>query len=155
MVDARALHRALGVGRDFSNWIKDRLNFCEAVEGVGYEVGLFAKTGENSLQGRPPIDYRLAVPLAKELALMENTDAGKRVRRYFLEVEAGCNPEMESRGKLRPLNEGWGMLYALTAQNSLLGALMQIVPVVKLFLMRLTVTNVAQSALTDDQSRFY
>jgi phage anti-repressor protein len=77
MVDARALHGALGVGRDFSNWIKDRLDFCDAVEGVGYEVSLFANFGENSPQGRPTTDYRLTVPLAKEIAMIERTGASK------------------------------------------------------------------------------
>jgi anti-repressor protein len=92
MVDARALHGALGVGRDFSNWIKDRLDFCDAVEGVGYEVG-FGQLASETTEAKDPrghnrTDYRLTVPLAKEIAMLERNDTGKAVRRYFLEVEA-------------------------------------------------------------------
>jgi hypothetical protein len=37
-VDARDLHGRLGVGRDFSNWIKDRIEKYELVEGKDYET---------------------------------------------------------------------------------------------------------------------
>jgi anti-repressor protein len=81
MVDARALHSALGVGRDFSTWIKDRLDDCDAIEGRGFEVvvvGDFSPDlGKSPAPGRPPTDYRLTVPLAKEIAMLERTGTSK------------------------------------------------------------------------------
>jgi phage anti-repressor protein len=35
-VNARDLHAALGIGRDFSNWIKDRIKKYGFEEGKGY-----------------------------------------------------------------------------------------------------------------------
>ncbi|WP_297476475.1 antA/AntB antirepressor family protein [Ferrovum sp.] len=99
MVDARHLHAFLGVGRDFSNWIKGRIQEYGFVENQDY---LLAKTGENipfvsgkdfssvwekSRGGRPAVDYFLTLDMAKELAMVERTDLGRKVRRYFIECE--------------------------------------------------------------------
>lgn len=48
-VNARELHSFLKVGRDFSNWIKDRIAEYGFVEGVDYVV--FTKFGENPQGG--------------------------------------------------------------------------------------------------------
>ena len=42
-INARDLHAFLEVGKDFSNWIKDRISLYGFVEHVDYVV--FAKTG--------------------------------------------------------------------------------------------------------------
>lgn len=44
-VNARELHRWLGVGRDFSNWIKDRINKYDFIEDLDYFVTI-AKFGD-------------------------------------------------------------------------------------------------------------
>ncbi|HFP3850423.1 TPA: antA/AntB antirepressor family protein, partial [Escherichia coli] len=38
IVSARALHKALGVGRDFTNWIKGRIEEYEFKKGMNFEV---------------------------------------------------------------------------------------------------------------------
>jgi phage anti-repressor protein len=84
-VDGRGLHGALEVGRDFTNWIKGRIDQYEFTEGEDYEV--FAKSGENPSGGRPATEYSLSLDMAKELAMLENNEAGRRIRRYFIGVE--------------------------------------------------------------------
>ncbi len=99
LVDARHLHASLGVGRDFSNWIKGRIQEYGFVENQDY---LLAKMGENlpfvsgegfspvlgkSCGGRPSIDYFLTLDMAKELAMVERTAWGRKVRRYFIDCE--------------------------------------------------------------------
>ena len=37
-VSARELHEALGVGKFFANWIKDRITEYEFVENVDYQI---------------------------------------------------------------------------------------------------------------------
>ncbi|MGP8320885.1 MAG: antA/AntB antirepressor family protein [Methanosarcinaceae archaeon] len=44
-VNARKLYQWLGVGRDFSNWIKDRIKKYDFTENLDYFIA-FAKFGE-------------------------------------------------------------------------------------------------------------
>jgi phage anti-repressor protein len=86
LVDARELHEFLEVGRDFTTWIKDKINKYDFIENYDYAV-VFTKSGENPLGGRPRTDYILQMDMAKEVAMVENNERGKQVRRYFIEVE--------------------------------------------------------------------
>jgi anti-repressor protein len=89
-VDAKALHSALGVGRDFSNWIKERIEKYGFVEGIDFSPNLAKSTG-----GRPSIDYALTIETAKEIATVENNDKGREIRKYLIKVEAAWNtPEL-------------------------------------------------------------
>lgn len=92
--NARDLHAFLEVGRDFSNWIKDRIERFELVEDEDYitqviDSSVNANFGEKSelRMGRPLIDYHLPIDVAKELAMAENNARGREVRRYFIQAE--------------------------------------------------------------------
>lgn len=85
-VNARELHSFLKVGRDFSNWIKDRIAEYGFVEGVDYVV--FTKFGENPQGGRPQKEYAIRLDMGKELAMVERNDEGRRARRYFIDCAA-------------------------------------------------------------------
>ena len=68
-VNARELHSFLKVGRDFSNWIKDRIAEYGFAEGVDYVV--FTKFGENPQGGRPQKEYAIRQHMsAYQLALV-------------------------------------------------------------------------------------
>ena len=84
-VSARELHSFLGVKRDFSTWIKDRIDKYDLVENQDYEV--FTNFGENPYGGRPLVEYALTIDAAKELSMVEGNEKGKIARRYFIEVE--------------------------------------------------------------------
>ncbi len=84
-VSARALHGALEVAKDFSDWVKMQLDDFEL--GADYEV--FHQKGENG--GRPRIEYILSVDCAKSIAMMSRTERGKEVRAYFIECEKVAN----------------------------------------------------------------
>lgn len=84
-VSARELHIFLGSRKDFSSWIKDRIEKYGFVEYHDYEV--FTKSGENSNGGRPLIEYALSLDCAKEIAMVEGNEKGKEARRYFIECE--------------------------------------------------------------------
>jgi phage anti-repressor protein len=85
-VDARDLHCFLDVGKDFSTWIKDRIEqfgfsenqdfVCSPVSGNGNHAGL-----------RVRIEYHLTIDMAKELAMVERNEKGKQARQYFIECE--------------------------------------------------------------------
>ncbi len=83
-VSARELYNYLGVKRDFTNWIKDKINK------YGFESGrdfIYAKIGDNSKRGRKTTDYALTLGMAKELAMLTGNEKGKLMRLYFLECE--------------------------------------------------------------------
>lgn len=85
--DARTLHATLKVGRDFSNWIRGRLEEVDAKEGEEFIVLDGSPDLAKTLGGRPRRDYWLHLDLAKEIAMLERTEIGKAVRRYFIEAE--------------------------------------------------------------------
>lgn len=86
LADARLLHSFLEVGKDFSNWIKDRIKQYDFSENTDYIR--VAKTGEldtRGLQGK--IDYHITLDMAKELSMVERNAKGKQARQYFIECE--------------------------------------------------------------------
>lgn len=85
VVSARELHRFLEVRKDFSNWIKHRIQKYGLRESQDYIV--FAQIGENPTGGRPQIDYVLTLDAAKELAMVEGNAKGKQARQYFIDAE--------------------------------------------------------------------
>ena len=118
-VSARELHQFLEVGRDFSNWIKGRIEVYEFIENQDYEV--FAQIGENSNGGRPSKEYALTLDMAKELSMVEKTEKGKQARRYFIEME-----KIALQGKLLPSNKNKDLqleLFDLIRANLLKGDL--------------------------------
>lgn len=62
-VDGRELHEFLGVGRDFSTWIKDKIEKYGFIEGMDFSP----KSGKTSDGGRPRIDYELSIDMAKAI----------------------------------------------------------------------------------------
>jgi len=97
-VNARELHGWLKVGRDFSNWIKDRIKKYDFIGNHDYFIAI-AKFGDGRISlNKPKIkdpktgqvlarEYILSVDMAKELAMIENSEIGKQVRKYFIRVE--------------------------------------------------------------------
>lgn len=76
------LYEVLEVKSKFADWIKNRLNDCEAMENEDFQT--FSKKLE---KGRPSVDYIIKLDIAKEMAMLERNEKGKQVRRYFIQVE--------------------------------------------------------------------
>jgi phage anti-repressor protein len=89
-VNLRDLHEGLGVGRDFSTWAKERIAKYGFVEGQDFVIShdlISPVSGSSKARDRETIEYHASIDMAKELAMVENTDKGRAVRRYFIEVE--------------------------------------------------------------------
>ncbi|WP_281998495.1 phage antirepressor KilAC domain-containing protein [Priestia flexa] len=82
VVDARELHAVLMIGKDFTTWIKNRIEKYGFVEGEDFSPVL----GE-SVGGRPRTEYILTLDTAKEIAMVQHNEMGRVVRKYFIEVE--------------------------------------------------------------------
>lgn len=82
VVDARELHEFLGSKQDFTNWIKNRIEKYSFVMDEDFSINLSKSTG-----GRPSTDYVLTFDTAKELAMVENNAKGRKIRKYFIDIE--------------------------------------------------------------------
>lgn len=80
-VDARELWKFLGSRQEFANWIKNR------IKEYGFEAGRDFLINLSKSHGRPSKEYIICLDMAKELAMVENNEQGRKVRRYFIEVE--------------------------------------------------------------------
>lgn len=86
-VDGRELHAFLEVGKDFSSWIKDRINaygFGDGADFLSFEAA--PQNGGAGNRGAR-IEYALSLDMAKELAMVERNAKGKEARAYFIECE--------------------------------------------------------------------
>jgi phage anti-repressor protein len=82
MVNSRLLHKQLKCGYRYSHWITDRIRQYSFIEGFDFQLNLVKSTG-----GRRATDYIVTVDVAKELAMLERSEAGRAIRRYFIEIE--------------------------------------------------------------------
>lgn len=97
-VNARELHQFLEVGKDFSTWIKGRIEKYDFIESIDYVVfhALGEGVSDSKIRGnqssgrggdRRSIEYHISIDMAKELAMVERSDKGREARRYFIECE--------------------------------------------------------------------
>lgn len=99
-VSAKQLHHFLGVGRDFSTWIKGRIEQYGFIENDDYVVFDSPELVNQSIKNkqinkretvrggdRRSINYHLTLNMAKELAMIENNEKGRAIRKYFIRCE--------------------------------------------------------------------
>lgn len=82
LVNANDLYKVLGVETRFDTWLVRRIDQYEFIDGQD-----FCSNVSKSIIGRPKTEYHLSLDMAKELCLVENTEQGKKARRYFIDVE--------------------------------------------------------------------
>lgn len=87
LVNGRELHEALGSKRKFSDWIKQRLEYCGSIEGQDFITFHKFVKREGSNLGSKTTEYALTLDTAKEFAMIEHNEIGKKIRKYFIEVE--------------------------------------------------------------------
>ena len=87
----------MGVGRDFSTWITDRIKEYEFVEGTDFILcspNLSSKecgVGSNGRGGHNTKDYYLSLSMTKGLSMLQNNDQGKQARKYFIKLGPGMD----------------------------------------------------------------
>jgi phage anti-repressor protein len=120
LINARDLHRFLGSGRQFANWIRERINRYNFVEGEDY-TSFNEVVKRESGGGTTRIEYLLNVEMAKEIAMLESNDKGRMIRKYFIECErrlrtASEGIKAEAARKLRQ-QEKWIAIRELNARS--------------------------------------
>lgn len=91
LVNARELHEKLLVVTPFHKWIERRIINYGFMEGEDFWTYLSESNG-----GRPSKQYLFTLDTGKELAMLENNEIGRAIRKYFIQVER------EYRKKFQP-----------------------------------------------------
>lgn len=112
VVDARELHAALGVGKDFSTWIKSRIKQYGFVEHQDYVTAKNLRSpisGSSKAREQVAIDYYITLDMAKELAMVERNEKGRAVRKYFIECERRAYQATKASLLLegKPMDRAW------------------------------------------------
>lgn len=81
-VDARELHKSIENGARFNDWIGRKIDDFGFVEGEDFYSILSKSAG-----GRPATEYTITLDMAKELCMLERSEIGRSVRKYFIECE--------------------------------------------------------------------
>ncbi|WP_375689407.1 antA/AntB antirepressor family protein [Bartonella sp. AP57NXGY] len=84
-VNARELHAFLEIGKDFSNWITDRIKKYNLLENQDFVWS--PNLASKGRGGHNRKDYHLTLSVAKELSMLENNKKGREARLYFIECE--------------------------------------------------------------------
>jgi anti-repressor protein len=98
VVDARALHRALGSKQQFADWIKFRLQEIDATPEIEYVQYRVSEKTETGLSNR--IEFAVTTDTAKEIAMLERNDKGKAIRKYFIDHERNTRAKPLTRADL-------------------------------------------------------
>lgn len=90
-VSARDLHEFLESKKDFSNWIKSRIEKYEFKENQDFVIIPYDASnnlGEHTSCGfKTKIEYYLTINMAKEISMVERNQKGKEARQYFIRME--------------------------------------------------------------------
>jgi phage anti-repressor protein len=81
-VNARDLHGFLDVQSKFADWIKNRIDKYDFIDGKDFTA--LSKSLEN---GGIKKEYHITLNMAKELSMVENNKRGRQARLYFIECE--------------------------------------------------------------------
>ena len=93
LINARELHEKLKVGRDFTTWIKNRILKYKFIKKEDFII-TFTKIGER--KNIVKHEYYLTLDTAKELCMIENNEIGRKIRKYFIEIEKRYRQIVES-----------------------------------------------------------
>lgn len=88
LINARELHDELKNKRKFTDWIKQRIEQYEFLENQDFfRFHNFVKGDERGFGNKTTIEFYVTIDMAKELCMVENNEMGRKIRKYFIEVE--------------------------------------------------------------------
>nr|WLJ25979.1 MAG: KilAC domain protein [Staphylococcus phage HS14] len=102
-ISGRELHQALEVKTAYKDWFPRMLKYGFE-ENIDYTaIAQKRATAQGNMTHY--IDYALTLDTAKEIAMIQRSEPGKRARQYFIQVEKAWNsPEMIMKRALKMAN---------------------------------------------------
>lgn len=92
-VDGREVHRFLAVGKDYTTWMKDRIKKYGFIEGVDF-VSISQSPISGSGNRGAKDEYFLTLSMGKELGMVDRSEKGRQIRKYFISVEEQSTTQM-------------------------------------------------------------
>lgn len=86
-VNARDLHKQLNNGWKFTDWIENRIKSYRLIKDIDYSTISIKYEIDGFTESKDILDYILTLDCVKQLAMVERTDIGALVRRYFIIIE--------------------------------------------------------------------
>lgn len=115
-VDARELHTFLKVGKDFSTWIKSRIDQYNFVENIDYIV--LTTKHSNQQGGRNKKDYHVSLEMAKALCTIESNDKGKQLLKEIVSKSVLTLNEMMAFAKNIDIDDVEMFIYAILEEDT-------------------------------------
>lgn len=102
-IDGRELHDALGIDTRYNDWFQ---RMCEYGFQEGKDYCSKMSNRADGLPGKPRQDHSLTLAMAKEIAMVQRNDAGRRIRQYLISIEEAWNtPEQIMSRALKVADE--------------------------------------------------
>lgn len=84
-VNGRDLHSALQIKTNYKDWFP-RMKEYGFIEGKDFSSFLSESTG-----GRPAIDHKISINMAKQLCMIQRSEISRKFREYFIQIEEAWN----------------------------------------------------------------
>lgn len=84
-VNGRDLHNALQIKTSYKDWFPRMIEYG-FIEGRDFSSFLSESTG-----GRPAIDHKISINMAKQLCMIQRSEIGRKFREYFINIEEAWN----------------------------------------------------------------
>ena len=96
LVSGRELHKFLEVGTEYLKWFSRIIEKYNFIENKDFTVIVKNDEDDTAFGGiRKSTDHLMTLNMAKEIAMVSNTEKGKEARTYFIKCEEAWNsPEM-------------------------------------------------------------
>ena len=96
LVSGRELHKFLEVGTEYMKWFGRIIEKYNFIENKNFTVIVKNDEDDTAFGGiRKSTDHLMTLNMAKEIAMVSNTEKGKEARIYFIKCEEAWNsPEM-------------------------------------------------------------
>lgn len=88
IVSGRQLHEALGVKTKYSDWFNRMIEYGFT---ENQDFLLLKNEQQTGRGGHNKVGHIIKLDMAKEIAMIQRTDKGKEVRKYFIQVEKDFN----------------------------------------------------------------
>ncbi|PCM42026.1 oxidoreductase [Mammaliicoccus sciuri] len=112
-ISGRELHAALEVGTRYDKWF-ERMTEYGFESGIDYVSQIEKVHGRKRARTYEQVNHVLTLDTAKEIAMIQRSEPGKRARQYFIQIEKAWNsPEMIMQRALKIANS---TIYQLETQ---------------------------------------